>query len=68
MVAGGLDKHAQFYEASTGRELFYVTHESRINDVAFSPDGTKLITAAGDGRYRGVPGPDNSVRVWQIAP
>ena len=38
-------------------------HSAAVNSVAFSPDGTRVVSASGD--YRG--GSDNTVRIWDVA-
>ena len=38
-------------------------HSAAVNSVAFSPDGTRVVSASGD--YRG--GRDNTVRIWDVA-
>jgi WD40 repeat protein len=38
-------------------------HSAPVNSVAFSPDGTRVVSASGD--YGG--GRDNTVRIWDVA-
>ena len=38
-------------------------HSAAVNSVAYSPDGTRVVSASGD--YRG--GRDNTVRIWDVA-
>ena len=38
-------------------------HSAAVNSVAFSPDGTRVVSASG--YYTG--GGDNTVRIWDVA-
>ena len=51
-----LEAEVQLYHATTNmRERFVLTgHEDDVNSVAFSPDGTRIVTASDD----------NTARVW----
>src|SRR6185503_2987239 len=47
------------WDASTGQEILsLVGHHSAILTVAFSPDGTRIVTASRDG----------TARIWNIGP
>lgn len=43
------DKSARLWDSRTGDELLKITHAKQANSVAFSPDGSLLATAGGDG-------------------
>ena len=58
-TAGGQDKTARIWSASTGRELIQVSHDDSVLAVAFSPDGTQLATGAD---YR-----DKTARIWDVS-
>src|SRR5262249_50658715 len=47
-AAGYADGMARVCDARTGRLLLGVRHTGVVFDVAFSPDGTRLATAAGE--------------------
>ena len=50
MITGDYDGAAHVWEVGTGKEIVRVKHEdgSIVNAVAFSPDGTYAMSAAGD--------------------
>ncbi|HKA69804.1 MAG TPA: BTAD domain-containing putative transcriptional regulator [Actinomycetes bacterium] len=48
----GPDTTVRAWEAATGRQLFTITHPLPVLAVAWSPDGTHLITAGQDGKAR----------------
>lgn len=47
LATGSSDKTARLWEASTGRALARMQHESDVEAVAVSPDGKWLVTASG---------------------
>jgi WD40 repeat protein/serine/threonine protein kinase len=49
LATSGYDKTAKIWDTATGRVIFTFNHNAEINSVAFSPDGTYLVTANGDG-------------------
>lgn len=52
------DTTARVLEAGTGREVFALSgHEKAITHAAFSPDGTRIVTASDD----------HTARVWDAA-
>jgi hypothetical protein len=59
IVVTAMECQARIWDAQTGvelREPFY--HHPQINELAFSPDGTRLLTS----------GADQTIRIWDIAP
>jgi WD40 repeat protein len=56
-LSGGIDDGIRLWEVKTGKELRHLEHKGTIDRVAFSPDGSRLLSAGRDG-------PDQSVRVW----
>lgn len=58
LAAGGHDRHVRLYEQSTGRPLARLQgHEGGVNSIAFTPDGSRLASGAGD----------MTVRIWNVA-
>ncbi|NIV75610.1 MAG: hypothetical protein GWN37_12445 [Gammaproteobacteria bacterium] len=55
---GGWDRTARVWEATTGKEVARIKHESGVLDVAFSPGGKHLATA----------NPDGTARIWLLWP
>jgi WD40 repeat protein/serine/threonine protein kinase len=51
------DKSAQMWDAASGQRLFAMSHGDTVYAAAFSSDGSKIITAGGDG----------TVRIWNAA-
>jgi len=51
------DKNAQIWDAQTFRLLFTLPHGDVVYQAVYSADGTKLVTACGDG----------AVRIWDVA-
>ena len=51
------DKSAQMWDAASGQRLFTMSHGDTVYAAAFSQDGSRIITAGGDG----------TVRVWHAA-
>jgi WD40 repeat protein len=44
------DNTARLWDAASGREITALKgHEGRVNSAAFSPDGTRVVTASDDG-------------------
>ena len=42
------DNTASLWDASTGRQIFVLNHDSVVNNVVFSPDGKYVATASND--------------------
>jgi WD40 repeat protein len=55
-MAGVLFGEAKLWDATSGNELFELGVLDRVNSVAFSPDGTKALTASG-----------NAAHLWDVA-
>ncbi len=52
-VAGGICLTTRVWDAATGREIALLEgHEGPVQSVAFSPDGTEIVTASLDGTAR----------------
>ncbi|GEM_PF-6201094 len=52
------DNTARLYDASTFQEVRVLSgHTSALKSLAFSPDGTRLVTGAGD----------DTLRIWEVA-
>lgn len=48
-MTGSGDNNAKLWEAQSGRELkTFAGHRESVSSVAFSPDGTKILTGSGD--------------------
>jgi WD40 repeat protein len=57
LATSGSDGYIMIWDAHTGTELFTLPgHSSTVKSVAYSPDGSRLATAAGD-----------LIRVWDLA-
>jgi WD40 repeat protein len=53
-----VDKTARIWDAATAKELVVLLgHESNVSSGAFSPDGTRIVTAS----------LDNTARIWDAA-
>ena len=50
-------------DSGRGQECTLRGHSAAVNSVAFSPDGTRVVSASG--YYTG--GGDNTVRIWDVA-
>lgn len=70
IVAGaGADGVIRLWNLATGEPLAVVHDpEERVNEVAFSADGLYLAAVSGPGKLHGVPGPDNTVRLYWLDP
>ena len=55
-MAGVLSGEAKLWDAKSGNELFELGILDRVNSVAFSPDGAKVLTASG-----------NAAHLWDVA-
>lgn len=44
IATGGDDRTARLWNASSGKELRVLRHEASVRFVAFSPDGTRVVT------------------------
>jgi WD40 repeat protein len=51
------DKSARMWDASSGQLLFTMNHGDTVYGAVFSPDGSQIVTAGGDG----------TVRIWSAA-
>ena len=52
-----LDRTARLWDTATGREITVLRgHEAEIDMPAFSPDGTRIVTASGD----------RTARLWDV--
>ena len=47
VVTAAEDNTARVFDAASGRALHVLKHPSRVLSVAFSPDGTRIVTGAG---------------------
>ncbi len=47
VATGGNDKTARIWDAETGIQKHQLSHDSRVTRLAFSPDGTRLLTISG---------------------
>ncbi len=56
------DKAIRFWDTATGKSVRVLQSDSRIDTIAFSPDG-KLL-ASGDGLPDGNPRPPFAIRLW----
>jgi WD40 repeat protein len=67
IASAGADGTIRLWAFATGEPLAVIHDpEERVNQVAFSEDGRFLAAASGPGKLHGVPGPDNTVRVYWI--
>jgi WD40 repeat protein len=57
LTAGGTDYSARIWDIAQRRELLRLTHDGVVNGVAYSPDGTRVLTTSGD----------HTARVWDAA-
>lgn len=51
-VATATGSKVRLWDAVTGREIFKLAHDGKVNALAFSADGRRLATAAADARAR----------------
>jgi WD40 repeat protein len=59
------DNTARIWDATTGKELMVLRgHAGRVTSAAFSPDGTRVVTASGGGLILGPVGGDGTARIW----
>jgi WD40 repeat protein len=67
IASAGPDGVIRLWDFATGA-LLAVVHDPQesVNHVAFSDDGRYLAAASGPGKLRGVPGPDNTVRLYWL--
>ena len=49
-------------DSGCGQECTLTGHSAAVNSVAFSPDGTRVVSASG-GLFKS----DNTVRIWDVA-
>ena len=49
-------------DSGRGQECTLTGHSAAVNSVAFSPDGTRVVSASGDSISS-----DNTVRIWDVA-
>jgi WD40 repeat protein len=54
VVSGSADYTIRVWEATTGKEIARMTHDSNVRAVTFSPDGNYIASGSSD----------NTVRVW----
>jgi len=59
LVSGSFDFRITFWDVEGKTEKYTLTGESAVNDVLFTPDGTRLISLSGDITQK-----DNAVHVW----
>lgn len=57
VLSGSVGDGVRLWDVKTGKELRRLEHKHTIDRVAFSPDGSRLLSASRDGK-------DQSVRVW----
>jgi WD40 repeat protein/serine/threonine protein kinase len=62
LATTSMDRKAQIWDTSTGRERARLKNQGWVSSVAISPDGTWLATASG-----GVTDSDNAARIWDAA-
>jgi WD40 repeat protein len=64
LATGSNDLTARVWDAKTGAEVLRLRgHTEVISSLAFSPDGTRIVTGCGDHR-RDTPGRPCDVKVW----
>jgi WD40 repeat protein len=56
LATAGVDKMAKLSDAQNGKTRFNFAHTNAVTDVAFSPDGQRLVTAS----------LDKKVKVWKV--
>lgn len=69
IATAGLDTAARIWDAETGEELHLLeAHTDIVHCVRFSPDGGRLLTAAGGQLENSVvkQGDDNTIRIWDV--
>ena len=49
-------------DSGRGQECTLRGHSAAVNSVAFSPDGTRVVSASGEYGES-----DNTVRIWDVA-
>jgi WD40 repeat protein len=61
--SGGLDRSIKLWDLATGRLIRALRgHNARVQDIAFSPDGSRLLSGSGDKRSD-----EHSARIWDVA-
>jgi WD40 repeat protein/DNA-binding SARP family transcriptional activator len=63
IASGFLDRAVKVWDVSTGEAVLTLNHEGNIFDVAWSPEGERLLTASAL-IFTNTPG---TVKVWQLA-
>lgn len=61
-ASAGADGLVILWDTESGEQLRTFTHDTAVNAVDFSPDGTRLATSTGNFGTN-----DNAVRVWDLA-
>lgn len=67
MSSGGIRDRggrAAIWEAATGKEIAHMQHEGYVSSVAFSPDGSRVLSSGERGKYDDMSG---SAIVWEAA-